>query len=653
MARRGVVARREAVVRRAGMGLVACMTLAGTMQSLAAQSPLDAVPDVLEPVPSRMPTVGSVSAPPINAANVEAFFDIAFEVQRLEHLLTGATVSVVHDGRVLFQSGYGWADLENRVPVDPERSLFRIGSVSKPFTWTAVMQLVERGLIDLDAPVERYIDFDIPDTFGEPIRVWHLMTHTPGFEESYLGFAAVDADAVLPLGEALERLMPARVWEPGRFAAYSNYGSALAAHVVEQVAGVPWADYVEAEILQPLGMTSTNVRTRLNADHARRHARGYAFSNGEVAPTPYAYINLEPAGSISSTASDMARLMLVHLGGGEVDGVRILGEHTTRRMHSPLFDPYPELPPILHGFYRSDRNGQVVFGHGGDVNQFHSNLALLPEHDLGVFVSYNSDPGAIARANVVAAFIDHFFPGEHLPAAPDPAEVDASDYLGEYVSLRNNFTSFQKLRSLFAGGSLGLVTEGESLRVAGGGPLVPIAPDRFTGPYGGGTFVFERDEAGEVSHLFAGTPLGSLKRVTGLEAPSVQRRLFEAMVWLSVLTLLGWTLTTLRGGGVEPRLPPHHLFVAWLQAGLLLLLVTLLQATYLGAVYGVSAELRTVLIALNANLGLGVLVVAFTAEQWWKGLGSISGRLGYSLAAVGVALQLWFAWAFNLLGAFV
>lgn len=627
--------------------------LAAIGQSVAGQSPLDVVPDVLELQADFGPRPTGSTAPPINAETVEAFFDIAFDVQRLDHLLVGATVSVVHEGRVLFQRGYGWADLEQRVPVDPERSLFRIGSISKPFIWTALMQLVELGRVDLDAPVEQYIDFAIPDTFDEPIRVWHLMTHTPGFEESYLGFAAIDADAVKPLDEALETLMPARVWEPGRFAAYSNYGSALAALVVERASGMPWEEYVETEILHPLDLRSTNVRVRLGPDHAERHAKGYAWVTGEVVPTPYAYINLGPAGSISSTAADMARFMLAHLGGGELDGVRILEESTVRRMHSPLFDPYPELPPILHGFYRSDRNGQTVFGHGGDINQFHSNMALLPEHDLGIFVSYNSDPGAIARSNVISAFLDHFFPGEHLPPAPEPVEVNTDDYLGEYVSLRNNFSSFQRLRSLFAGGSLGLVHEGEALRVAGGGPLVPIGPDRFTGPYGGGTLVFERDASGEVTHLFAGAPLGSLKRVRGIESPTVERGLFQAMVWLAILTLAGWTLHALRGSAGSRALPAHHLFVAWLQAGLLLLAVGLIQATYLGAVYGVGTELRLVLLGLNANLGLGVLVGAFSAEQWWRGQGTWLGRVGYSLAAIGVLLQFWFAWAFNLFGAFV
>lgn len=641
------------MIARAAVLFGAAVALVGSTESVAAQSPLDVVPDVFEAQGIESPRFRSVQPPAITADNVKAFFDIAFEVQRLDHLLTGATVSVVHDGRVLFQSGYGWADLENRVPVDPERTLFRIGSVSKPFTWTALMQLVERGLVDLDAPVDEYLDFEIPGGFDEPIRVWHLMTHTPGFEESFLGFAAVDADAVMPLARALEELMPARVWEPGRYAAYSNYGSALAALVVENASGVPWEEYVEEEILRPLGLASTSVRTRLSPDHDRRHAKGYVLAKGEIIATPYAYIHLGPAGSISSTASDMATFMRVHLGGGEVDGVRILEESTVRMMHAPRFDPYPELPPILHGFYRSDRNGQIVFGHGGDINQFHSQMALLPEHDLGVFVSYNSDPGAVARSNVIGAFLDHFFPGQHLAPAPDPVEVDTNDYLGEYVSLRSNFTTFQKLRSLFSGGSLGLVNEGEALRVAGGGPLVPIGPDRFTAPYGGGTFLFERDASGEVTHLFAGAPLGSLKRVRGLESPTVQRTLFQAMVWLALLTLLGWSWHGLRGRSDGRTLPGHHLFAAWLQSGLLLLFVFFIQATYLSAVYGVGTPLRLSFLGLNATLGLGVLVGVFAAEQWWRGHGTLVGRLGYSLAAVGVALQFWFAWAFNLLGAFV
>ncbi|MDH3272532.1 MAG: beta-lactamase family protein, partial [Gemmatimonadota bacterium] len=284
--------------------------------------------------------LGPTEAPTISSETVAAFFDAAFDLQRLEHPMVGAVVSVVHDGEVIFQSGYGWADLSGRVPADPEVSLFRIASITKAFVWTGIMQLVERGEIDLDADVNRYLDFRIPDSYEEPIRIRHLLTHTAGFEETWTGWGARNAEDVETLGPSLARLLPARVRPPGEHAAYSNYGAALAGYIIERVSGRPWAEYTETEILLPLGMQSTNVRVRMDSDLRRRHARGYVWRDGRFEATDFGYMHLTPAGLMSSTAADMAKFMLAHLNKGALGDARILREETADRMHSPLFAPY-------------------------------------------------------------------------------------------------------------------------------------------------------------------------------------------------------------------------------------------------------------------------------------------------------------------------
>jgi|TARA_B100000315_G_C14585795_1_gene592946 CubicO group peptidase (beta-lactamase class C family) len=143
-----------------------------------------------------------------------------------------------------------------------------------------------------------------------------------------------------------------------------------------------------------------------------------------------------PAGHMSTTADDMTRFMLAHLNLGTLNSRQILSTETASRMREPLFDSHPGILPMLHGLYRSDRNGLEICGHGGDVNQFHSNLSLIPEHNLDLFVSFNSDPGAGARGILVAAFIDHFLGGDHLRQAPQPIETDLEPYTGENVALR-------------------------------------------------------------------------------------------------------------------------------------------------------------------------------------------------------------------------
>jgi CubicO group peptidase (beta-lactamase class C family) len=129
------------------------------------------------------PTGPAPVAARLTRADVEAWLDGLMPYALQRGGIPGAVVVVVKDGSVLFQKGYGYAEVKHRVPVDPERTLFRPGSISKLFTWTAVLQLVEQGKLDLDADINRYLDFRIPPAFGKPITLRDCMTHTPGFEE--------------------------------------------------------------------------------------------------------------------------------------------------------------------------------------------------------------------------------------------------------------------------------------------------------------------------------------------------------------------------------------------------------------------------------------------------------------------------------------
>jgi CubicO group peptidase (beta-lactamase class C family) len=636
------------VNRSTAAGLVALATLVPSVSAQDAPPPAPlGIPTGVTAWTSDATRAEGLARPEIDAESVAAFFDAAFELQRLEHRMVGAVVSVVYDGEVLFKRGYGWADLEARLPADPDESLFRIASITKTFVWTALMQLVEQGSVALDADVNRYLDFEIPATYDEPVRVWHLMSHTAGFEETWTGWGARDPDDVHELGRALAELMPARVRPPGEHAAYSNYGAALAGYIVQRVSGEHWAEYTERQILDPLGMHSTNARVPMSPELRERHARGYLFQNGRFVPTDLRYFHLTPAGVMSSTAADMATFMLAHLNRGAVGETRILEERTATLMQSPLFQPHDELLPILHGFYRSDRNGQTVFGHGGDTNQFHSNMSLLPEVGLGVFVSYNSDPAAAARSNVIAAFLDHFFPAEYLRPGPDPADVDLSDYAGEYIPLRSAFSTFERIRSVFNVGSV--TTDGAMLSINGSARWIPTGRDRFTGLYGDAVIVFERDEKGDVSHMIAGSPLSTLKRARGLEGRIVQPfALFVVLV--SFAAVLAWVYRLLRPIPEPKRLPSPHVRLAWVHA---LCMGTFLLA-FVGlagnTVYGIPFQLHLLLLAFNANMLLGLLVIAFSVTQWLGRHGTLIGRTGYTLVALAAATNIWLGWSYNLVG---
>jgi CubicO group peptidase (beta-lactamase class C family) len=332
---------------------------------------------------------------PTDPAELEAFIDGIMAVQLQANHVAGATIAVVKDGNLFFAKGYGFADLKNKKPVLADRTMFRPGSVSKLFTWTAVMQLYEQGKIDLDADVNTYLkDFKIPATYPQPITMTHLLSHTPGFEDLGMGMWARTAKDLSPLGPWLAAHIPARVRPPGELTSYSNYGTALAGYIVEVVSGIPFEDYIEQNIFKPLGMEHSTFREPLPAAIAPDMSVAYTFKDGLFKAEDFELINgMNPAGSSSACATDMAKFMIAHLQNGQFGDRRILKEETTKFMHTRLFAHDPRVAGNAHGFWEADVHGLHLIEHGGDTIYFHSQLALIPEKNLGWFVSYNSPNG--------------------------------------------------------------------------------------------------------------------------------------------------------------------------------------------------------------------------------------------------------------------
>ncbi len=591
--------------------------------------------------------------PGLSRENVSAFFDTAFSVQQKNHELVGVVVSVVHEGEVLFKAGYGFADLGERIPADPDDSLFRIASITKPFVWTAIMQLVEQGQLSLDDSIDEYIDYGIPETYEEPIRVWHLLTHTPGFEERGIGGTIKLAEDVPSLGEYLAENIPARVRPPGEQASYSNYGSAIAGYIVERISGQSWSDYVDRHILTPLGMTSTNTQMVMSDALKARHAKGYRYQAGQFEASDYEYFMGLPAGHISTTASDMTRFMRAFLNDGSFENGRILRPETTQQMFQPLFEPHDGISPMLHGFYRADRQGLEVFGHGGDVNQFHSNLSLIPAHDLGLFVSFNSDPGAGARSRLVAAFIDHFFGSDYLRTAPEPADIDLEPYAGEYLSLRRNQSTFEKLGSIV--NVVSVSAQEKELLVSGGGVSrwIPVARNTFTAKYADQTLAFQRNADDEVTHMVIGSPLSTLDRVSGLDAPGNQRLLIGFLLVTALIAVIGYGVRARYRARQEVRLPRSDVAVAWVFSLLVIVLYAYLIITLNSDVqefsYGVPTTAHILMLLMCLNVVLGLVVVFFSARHWMTGAGELFSRIRFSIVGLAALTNLWVGWYFNIL----
>ncbi len=378
--------------------------------------------------------------------DIEAFLDGLMPQQLGREDIAGAVISIVKDGKVLFAEGYGYSDAATKKPVSAEGTLFRPGSISKLFTWTSVMQLVEQGKLDLDRDVNEYLDFKIPASFGKPLTLRDIMTHTSGFEETAKELFVPDQTFMTPLEEYLVAHLPKQIFAPGAMPAYSNYATALAGRIIERASGETFDDYVEAHIFQPLGMTRCSFRQPLPAALAPLMSNGYSLGSGKA--KPYEFVLAAPAGSSAVSAMDMTRFMMAHLQDGEYQGVRILKPETARLMHARQRGLSDALPGMALGFYEETRNGHRIIGHGGDTVFFHSDLHLVPDQNLGFFVSYNSaGKGQISpRGELWHAFLDRYYPYA-IPAGitPPTAGEDAKVVAGSYVTSRRPETTVVSL----------------------------------------------------------------------------------------------------------------------------------------------------------------------------------------------------------------
>jgi CubicO group peptidase (beta-lactamase class C family) len=599
----------------------------------AARASTAAAPVATTPASTASPRRG-----PTDPAELQGFLDGLMAAWLRDTHIAGATVAVVRDGQVLLTRGYGLANVATRQPVDGDRTLFRIGSISKLFTWTAVMQLVEEGKLDLDADVNRYLDFTIPATFAQPITLRHLLTHTPGFEEDPRDLFTTDTTRVAAMQAWLPAHMPARVRPPGTFSAYSNYGTALAGYIVQRVAGKSYDEVLETRIFGPLGMTHTSARQPLPGPLRPQMSQGFAWENGRFTAKPWEIVTgAAPAGSMSSPAGDMARFMLAHLGGGAYNGARILKDSTTAAMHTRAFTHDPRLPGFALGFYEQDSHGLHIIGHGGDTQWFHSILWLIPAEGLGVFMSTNTNVGgSISFAPFREAFLDHYYPTAPRPRiALNPAQ--AARIAGTYLFNRTNYTTWLKVTGLLEPLTVSVGDSGTLRANLGMGDpmtLVPVDTLLFQDPVGGGLVSFRADASGRITHGFLGmAPMMAMEKREGLANP----RLHQGVLGAALVVFLGLVVAAL-----VRWLNRKAWQVTWpdryRRARTLMLLVALGQLLFVGLVVTFASNTEKLLagpytlleaaLALPVLGGLGTLAAGWLAVGLWRtGEATLGARL--------------------------
>jgi CubicO group peptidase (beta-lactamase class C family) len=631
-------------------------------------APVRAQYPVVPATPPNMetPAVSPSAVHPLTATDVETFLDGFVPLQLEQDDIAGATISIVKDGKLLFAKGYGYADVEKKHPVVADATLFRPGSISKLFTWTAVMQLAEQGKVDLDRDVNAYLDFKIPEAFGKPITLKNLLTHTPGFEE-VIKDLFVDPSKHVNLGQYLKTHIPRRIYPPGTVSAYSNYGAGLAGYIVERISGRPFNQYVDENTFKPLGMTHSTFEQPLPNSLAAQMSKGYrSASDG---PKPFEAVGPGPAGALTSSATDMARFMTAHLQGGQYADARILRPETVSLMHSRLFTLNPAANGMAYGFYEESRNGHRIIGHGGDTELFHSSVHLMPDANLGFFVSYNSAGiGKVEpRGQLWSAFLNRYFADSPVRHTLATAKEDARSVAGSYLGSRRAEGSLLRTASIL--GEIVVTPSADGtittslLKRANGKPmkLREDAPLVFRDVDGEDYLAFQRDRTGRMEVMYSPYPLFIFQRVGLGQDRKVLLPVVLVSLALMALTLLLWPVAALvrRHYRRSLELTPQQRRIR-----LAVKIVVALDILFVAGIAAIVAYGLTNIAAFNNGLNkwiylaqfigvlgaVGTVVVLYDAINSWLSKGrTIWNKLNATILALACLGLLWFVFVGNLL----
>ncbi len=612
----------------------ALCALSGLVLTLAAsaQEPPPAPPPWLPPTVTE-----AVPAGPDDAA-LAVFVEGYLQAAMADGEVAGVVVAVVDRARTRLLEGHGLAAVSPPRPVDAQATLFRLGSVSKTFTYVAAMQLAEQGRLDLQAEANSYLPagLQLPDEGFAPVRVRHLMTHTAGFEDSALGHLfAFDPSRVQDLESYLATHRPRRVRAPGGVAVYSNYAVALLGAIVARVSAQPFDAQLRTAVFAPLGMAATRFDEGDAAEDRSAWSQGFEREDGRFVAKPFELIaQVGPAGSASSTAADMARWMRMLLGGGELDGTRVLDTATFDELATVGSRNADAVGGIASGFFRERYGRHESLEHAGATLWFHSNLVVLPDAGLGVFVSANSAGGRRLARDLPRRIVEFLLADARpspTPTAPADFAARAAEFTGAYLSARRNQSTFEKLMAV-SDAAVQVRADGDALVVDGNGPPVRYieeSPLVFRAADDGQRIAFQRADDGRID-AFAGSYGHTIfERVGPIDAPATLLATFGLLAATSLGVLLcSWRRSALPAKARirEGRTAAGLLVLAaaaWLTA-LVMLAVALAGIASAGseivANYPTQA-LRAAHIALHAAAAVSLLCalalpVALRARGW-------------------------------------
>jgi CubicO group peptidase (beta-lactamase class C family) len=504
-----------------------------------------------------MPCMAVAAASPtrqMTSADLEAYVDGIVEFGMTKGDIAGGVVTVVRDGKIFFSKGYGKADVARRIAVDPERTLFRVGSISKTFTAIAAMQLVERGKLALDVDIQRYLDFQLPkEKFSAPITLRHLLTHSAGFEDTYRHIFIEDPNRYISLASYMRQNIPTRMNPPGKVIAYSNYGSSMVGYIVQRVSGVPYDRYIQENILAPLAMNNSTASQPVKAALRSAVSQGYLLASGQ--PGRYEFVGPAPAGSVSATGVDMGRYMISLLAMGNGDQPSLLSSNGHEEMFKTQKTAHPKLWGIGLTFLVEPEHGQRIVWHNGGTSYFLSNMHLMLDQNIGVFSSFNTSGNKLSADSINVqlwdGFLDRYFPVAD-PVLPKPlatAREHAALMAGDYLSTRRPETSFAAALNLLGSVPLTANNDGTITFLAGhaGDPWKWQEIEPFVWQHVGGVekLFGERGPDGQITGL--SYEFSHLDRVRGISNPAIALPIAVGSLAVLIVGLLVWSKNGITG----------------------------------------------------------------------------------------------------------
>ena len=595
-------------------------------------------------------TVSSIPQP-LTEEDVSAFVDAYVADKMAAAHAPGLVLTVVYQGEVLLSQGYGLADVAAGRPMTAQTNL-RAGSVSKPVTSAAVLQLVAQGQMALDAPVSVYLpNLQLADAYGEAGTVAQLLTLQGGYADTVVQTHSPTLEGWQPLDAYLQENLPPRVLPSGKVHSYNSWEHALLGQSMAEVTGQLFDLAVADALFRPLGMGQSTFTQPLPDPIAANLATGHVFADGAYEEVPMDYVNLSPGIALVTTGEDMGRFMLALLNNGVLNNEQVLAPATAAGMLNRQEEVDARSRGRTFGLSEVTFGGrQVLYQDGNGIGQA-NRLILAPDHQLGIFLSTNhrplghdatSTPAYLFIKELGTALLERYLPASLVEGAPLPSLPKSVDgygrYTGHYRLAGTPQQDFFKLSALLD--NVNVSDNGDGMLTIGSRTYREVEPLLFQSETDPTFFVvFVEDDAGEVAWLtFGGT--GSYAKVRWYETPAFQ----IGLVGIILVTFLTFIV-------VMPFSTRRH-WLVWLMSLLNLTFLVgvawmLLRADLM--LFFKTIPLTTRLLFLLPWLsGALALTLPVTLIALWRSQAAAWMRLLYGLNSSAAVGFIWFVTYWNL-----